>query len=152
MIFNKHNLGCLGIEIQVAMQPLALQWPLVGSHTEVDHVAPRESCSNSIVDIKSCPEDALGIADVSTVTDGAMCGIGTRGQVLNVLRFSLWNFPCDDKGMAGTGGNGDNLVLCRINLPLLREVPIKPHQEDPISSRLSVPVAVPNVKRCLSMQ
>ena len=63
------------IEIQVAIQPLALQWPLVCSHTEVDHVAPRESGTNSMVDIKSCAEDALGITDVSTMADRAILRI-----------------------------------------------------------------------------
>ena len=37
----------------------------------MDHVAPRKSCANSIIDIKSESEDALGIADVSTMTDTA---------------------------------------------------------------------------------
>ena len=124
------------LEIQVAMQPLALQWPLIGSHTEVDHVAPRESCSNSVIDIKPCPEDALCFADMSTMTNATILGIGACGQVLDVLRLSLWNLPRDDKGVAGTGGNGDNLVLCRINLPFLREVPVEPHQEVPISSKV----------------
>ena len=90
----------------------------MGRHTEMDHVAPRKSCANSIVDIKSSSEDALGIADVSTMADTAKPCIGAWCEVLNILRFSLWNLPCDDKGVAGTGSNGDHLILLGIN-PLL---------------------------------
>ena len=79
-----------------------------------DHVAPRKSCANSIVEIKSESEDALGIADVSTMTDTAKPRIGAWREVLNILRFSLWNLPRDDKGVAGTGGNGDYLTLIGI--------------------------------------
>ena len=45
--------------------------------------------------------------------------------MLNVLRLAIWDLPCIDKGMAGTGGNGNDLVLCRINLLLGAKVVFK---------------------------
>ena len=79
----------------------------------------------------------------------AILGIGANGQVLNVFRFSFWNLSRDNKGVACTGGNGDNLILSRINLLLLCKVPVELHQE--VRVRL-VPTTMPKVKRCLSMQ
>ena len=38
--------------------------------------------------------------------------------------------------MAGAGGNGDKLILSRINLLLLRQVPVEPHQEVRVSSKI----------------
>ena len=92
----------------------------------MDHVAPRKSCANSIVDIKPESEDALGVADVSTMADTAKSCIGTWCEVLDILRFSLWNLPRDDKGVAGTGGNGDYLILLGINPLLHTQVLIEP--------------------------
>ena len=66
---------------------------------------------------------------MGAMADTAILGIGANGQVLNILRFSLWNLPRDDKGVACAGGNGDKLVLGRINLLLLRKVPVELHQE-----------------------
>ena len=85
-----------------------------------------ESCANSIIDIKSESEDALGIANVSTMTDTAKPCIGAWCEVLNILRFSFWNLPRDDKGVAGTGGNGDYLILLGINPLLHTQVLIEP--------------------------
>ena len=79
-----------------------------------------------MVDIKSEPEDALGIADVSTMEDTAKPCIGAWCEVLNILRFSLWDLPCDDKGVAGAGCNGDHLILFGINPLLNTQVLIKP--------------------------
>ena len=90
----------------------------MGRHTEVDHVAPCKSCANSMVDIKSLSEDALGIANMSTMADTAKPCIRAWREVLNILRFSFWNLPRDDKGVAGAGCNGDHLILRGIN-PLL---------------------------------
>ena len=124
------NLGRLGahhlqpevnngqLKIQVTVKSLALQWQLISRWAEMDHVAPCKSCANSIVDIKSLSEDALGIANVSTMADTAKPCIGAWCEVLNILRFSFWDVPRDDKGVAGTGCNGDHLILCGIN-PLL---------------------------------
>ena len=98
----------------------------MGSHTEVDHVAPRKSCANSIVDIKSSSEDALGVADVSTMADTAKPCIGARCEVLNILRLSLWNLPRDDKGVAGTGSDGDHFILIGINPLLHTQVVLEP--------------------------
>ena len=47
---------------------------------------------------------------------------GTWSQVLNILRLALWDLPRIHEGMAGTGGNGNDFILCRINLLLSAEV------------------------------
>ena len=52
------------------------------------------------------------------MADAAKPCIGTRGKVLDVLRLTIWDLPCVDKGMASAGGNGNDLIICRIN-PLL---------------------------------
>ena len=103
----------------------------------MDHVAPRKSCANSIIDIKSESEDALGIADVSTMTNTAKPCIRAWCEVLNILRFSLWNLPRNDKGVAGTGSNGDYRILNGINPLLHTQVLIKPLQEVRATSEIT---------------
>ena len=88
-----------------------------------------------MVDIKSVSENALSIAHMCAMANTAIRGIGANGQVINILRLSLWNLPCDDKGVAGSGGNGDKLILCRINL-LLRQIPVELDQEVRVTSKV----------------
>ena len=89
------------------------------------HVPPCQPCFHTIVHIQSLSENALGIANVSTMAYTAKPCIGTWSKVLNVLRLAIWDLPCVDKGMAGTGGNGNDLVLCRINVLLGAKVIFK---------------------------
>ena len=89
------------------------------------HVPPCQPYLHTIVHVQSLSEDTLGIADVSTMADTAKPCIGAWSEVLNILRFSLWNLPRVDKGVAGAGGNGDHLTLCRINLLLSAKVLFK---------------------------
>ena len=118
----------------------------------MDHVAPRKSCANSIVDIKSDSEDALGIADVRTMTNTAKPCIRAWCEVLNILRFSLWNLPHKDKGVAGTGSNGDCLILIGINPLLHTQVLIEPFLEVRATSEITGANRSAKGERCLFMQ
>ena len=97
------------------------------------HIPPCQPCFHTIVHIQSLSENALGITDMSTMAYAAKPCIGTWSKVLNVLRLTIWNLPGVDKGMAGTGGNGDDLIICRINLLLSAKVFFKLRLEDRIA-------------------
>ena len=79
------------------------------------HIPPCQPYLRTIVHIQSLSENALGIADVSTMAYAAKPRIGTWSKVLNVLRLAIWDLPCVE-GMASAGDNGDDFILCRINL------------------------------------
>ena len=113
------------LKVQVTEESLALQWFLVGRWAEMDHVAPCKPCFHTIVDIKSLSEDALGVADVSTMADTAKPRIGAWREVLNILRFSFRDLTCDDKGVAGTRCNSHHLILSGINPLLTLQVLLK---------------------------
>ena len=83
------------------------------------------------------------------MADAAKPCIGTWSEVLNILRLTIWNLSGVDKGMAGTGGDGDNLILCRINRFLVRRYSSNCALKAALHLRLSVPITVPKVKRCL---
>ena len=86
------------------------------------HIPPCQPCLHTVVHIQSLSEDALGIANVSTMANTAKPCIGTWREVLNILRFSFGDLPRVDKGVAGAGCNGDHLILRGINLLLSAKV------------------------------